>query len=52
MFIEIDKFVFNSKSNIIVGEVYRPPNTSVAEFNEIQKGVMSYIEIDKLVYFE
>ena len=33
-FIELDKQQFNYEINIIVGVVYRPPNTDVTQFNE------------------
>ena len=35
VFVEIDKSVYSTKTNIIVGVVYRPPSTDVAKFNEL-----------------
>jgi hypothetical protein len=34
IFIEIEKHVFNSTQNILVGCIYRPPNTNLNTFNE------------------
>ena len=34
IFIEIDKHVFNKNSNIVIGVIYRPPNTDINCFNE------------------
>ena len=34
VFIEIEKSVFCTTNNIILGEIYRPPKTSVFEFND------------------
>jgi exonuclease III len=33
VFVEIDKSVFSSTANIIVGEIYKPPNVSLIDFN-------------------
>ena len=43
VFVEIDKSVFCSTTNIIIGEVYRPPNTSVDEFNECLEHLLTYV---------
>ena len=34
IFIEVDKLLFNSKHHIIIGILYRPPNTSLEVFNK------------------
>ena len=34
IFIEIDKHVFNKNSNIVIGVIYRPPNTDIYCYNE------------------
>ena len=34
VFIEIDKDVFKTKTNLIVGEIYKPPNSSIIDFTE------------------
>ena len=33
-FIEVDKTVFQSKHNVIIGGLYKPPNVSIDIFNE------------------
>ena len=34
-FIKIDKCVFGSDQDVIVGVIYRPPNTNISKFNDI-----------------
>ena len=34
IFIEIDKALFNKNRNIIIGVIYRPPNTALKLFND------------------
>ena len=33
VFIEIDKSLFKSKRNVIIGEIYRPPSSDKNTFN-------------------
>ena len=33
-FIEVDKTIFQSKHNVIIGGLYKPPNVSIDIFNE------------------
>ena len=40
IFIEVDKSIFKSKHNVIIGEIYRPPSSQLKTFN---------IELDKLL---
>ena len=43
VFIEIDKNEFGSNKNIIIGVIYKPPNTSVKHFNEkLEKYLVSF----------
>jgi hypothetical protein len=43
VFMEIDKDVFKTKANIIVGEIYKPPNTSVMDFAENIETLLSVL---------
>ena len=38
IFIEVDKSIFKSKRNVIIGEIYRPPSSQIQYFNtELEK---------------
>ena len=51
LFIEIDKTVFNSDKNIIIGVIYRPPNTDMQRFFDILKNLMEIFKHeDKICY--
>ena len=43
VFIEIDKSYFNTSNNIIIGEIYRPPNTPVNEFNDCLEQFLAHL---------
>ena len=42
IFIEIEKSQFSFDKNIIVGVMYRPPNTDMKEFNELIRLTRKY----------
>ena len=46
-FIEIDKKEFDTNKNIIIGLIYKPPNTSVKQFNEKVEKLLSLIQHEK-----
>ena len=51
VFIEIDKCIFNTDSNIVIGIIYRMPNSSVDVFNDRIADVMNVIQKErKLCY--
>ena len=51
LFIEIDKKQFNKNQNIIVGVVYRPPNTDIKIFNDTMEQCLQKIRSEnKLAY--
>ena len=51
VFIEIDKFIFNADSNIVIGIIYRMPNSSVDVFNDHIADIMNVIQkVRKLCY--
>lgn len=51
LFIEFNKSVFNSTKNIVVGIMYRPPDTDVEEFNNAFNGILSQSKSEgKLCY--
>ena len=43
VFIEIDKSAFHTKRCVIVGSVYRPPNTSMEDFNQLMADLLTKI---------
>ena len=47
VFIEIDKIVFETKTNIIVGVIYKPPDTKPDDFFEILQPVINCINKEK-----
>jgi len=50
IFVEIPKFSFSQK-NVIIGVIYRPPNTDIHEFNQMFSDLLSEIQReDKLIY--
>ena len=52
LFIEIDKNVFNLASNVVVGVIYRMPNTCMEIFNDRMSDIMNIVQRErKLCYF-
>ena len=49
-FIEIDKKEFDTNKNIIIGLIYKPPNTSVKQFNEKVEKLLSLIQHEKKMH--
>ena len=47
VFIEFDKNKFVSNQNIIIGVIYKPPNTSVKHFNEKLEKILGLIQKEK-----
>ena len=47
LFNEIDKEVFRSSNNIIIGVVYRPPNTDVDEFSDHMSNIVSILKTER-----
>ena len=51
LFIEIDKQQMNKPKNIIVGLIYRPPNTNIVDFNSYISDLLMSIKCErKLIY--
>ena len=51
LFIEIDKQVFQHRSNIILGIIYRPPNTDINSFNDALSVILDKLKVeDKICY--
>ena len=44
MFIEIDKSLFKSQRNVIIGEIYRPLSSDKNKFNTELKKILNKIE--------
>ena len=51
LFIEINKDKFNKKQNIIVGVIYRPPDTDIREFNDYVIQCLTQIKAEKKFVF-
>ena len=45
LFIEIDKNVFNLSSNVIVGVIYRMPNTCMEIFNDRMSDIINIVTV-------
>ena len=51
VFIEIDTFEVHSEKNVIVGVIYRPPNTDMKHFSEAMTNVFEGLQREnKLCY--
>ena len=51
MFIEIDKSYINTRKNVIVGELYRPPNTSISEYQKALNEILISIRKENKVCY-
>ena len=51
LFIEIDKSVFGSGRNILIGVIYRPPNTDIKLFIDHMKEVLEYVQTENKVLY-
>ena len=51
IFIEIDKNVFNKNSNIVIGVIYRPPNTDINCFNESLNVILDKLKNENKLCF-
>ena len=43
IFIEVDKSSFHTKRDVIIGAIYRPPNTSLDDFNQFMTDLLAKI---------
>ena len=51
VFIEIDKCIFGTDSNIVIGVIYRMPNYSVDVFNDRISEVMNVIQKERKICY-
>ena len=51
VFIEIDKSVFQSSANIIIGVVYRMPDSSVDVFNERLTDILNFVHRENKLFY-
>ena len=51
VFVEIDKSNVGKSSNIIVGVIYRPPDTNINVFTELLETIMSKIKTENKVCY-
>ena len=51
VFVEIDKSYVGKSSNIIVGVIYRPPDTNINVFTELLETIMSKIKTENKVCY-
>ena len=49
LFIEIDKDVFNLASNVVVGVIYRMPNTCMEIFNDRMSDIMNIVQRERKI---
>ena len=47
VFIEIDKSKLNVEKNVIIGVIYRPPNTDIEIFNEYLGSILDKVGHEK-----
>ena len=47
VFCEFDKDQFGLEKNVLVGVIYRPPNTDISEFNEIVSDLLKKLKAEK-----
>ena len=50
VFIEVDKSVFKTKRNVIIGELYRPPSSQLKNFNKELENLLNTIIIIKYAF--
>ena len=51
VFVEIDKSIFCTPNNILIGEIYRPPNTSIVEFNNCLEQLLAVISRSNILCY-
>ena len=51
IFIEIDKSVMQTKENVIIGTIYRPPNTDMDEFLEQMTIILESVRKEKKICY-
>ena len=51
VFIEVDKSVFKTKRNVIIGELYRPPSSQLKNFNKELENLLNTIKNEKKYAF-
>ena len=51
IYVDIDKDIFVSENNIIIGVLYRPPNTDVHIFNEKLSSILHKIQPEKKILY-
>ena len=50
LFIEMNKDQFKKKQNIVVGVIYRPPDTDIKEFNDYIVQCLTQIKAEKKMH--
>ena len=51
MFLELDKNTLETNKNIIIGVIYRPPDTDLKLFNENMESLLSYLNNENKLYY-
>ena len=51
IFIEIDRKYTHSPSNIIIGCIYRPPKSSISDFNTLLQGILHSTKLENKTLF-
>lgn len=47
LFIEVDKNIFKTNKNLLIGVIYRPPDTNLNDFNDIFLDLLDKMETNK-----
>ena len=51
VFVEVDKSVFNTSRKLLIGEIYKPPNTSIVDFCTKMEALLSKINGENAVCY-
>ena len=51
VFIEIDQLCFGFKKDVIIGVIYRPPNTDVKSSNEVMTTIVNKVNKEKKICY-
>ena len=51
IFIEVDKSIFNTNRNVIIGEIYNPPSSKIKYFNTNLEKLLNRIKNEKKYAF-
>ena len=47
VFIEIDKHVYSTEKHVVIGVIYRPPNSDISQFHDCVSEILTMIKAEK-----